>query len=401
MKAEIIASGTELLLGEIKDTNTAFIASRLATQGIDLHFASIVGDNYQRYLELLKQAWKRSDVVITTGGLGPTKGDITREVIAGLMNEEMQVDESLKQNLESYFIRQKSKMPEGNLKQATLIPSAVAVPNPRGTAPGWWVEKSGKVIIALPGPPGEMQPMWDSEIGPKLEKRSGAIILSRTLKSWGISEGKLDEMLTPFLSGSNPTTAIYAKIDGIHVRITAKAVERRTAGQMILKAENEILKVLGDSVWGKDEETLESLVGKMLTERGLTLAVAESFSGGLLASALANVSGSRSFFNGGLVATSEPAREILGDHHASSETSLETTRALAAGVRTRFNASIGVALDGSRDLETGQTGKAFFAIDTGIPGKNIDQVYQWRPQQLVSRSIMYVLFNLRKALLTM
>ena len=157
MKAEIITSGTEILLGDITDTNTQFIAGQLAALGIDLHYTSTVGDNYERFYGVLKQAWERSDLVIITGGLGPTKGDITREVTAGLMGEEMTVDPELKEEITGFFTRRGIEMPENNLKQATRIPSSVALRNSSGTAPGWWVEKEGKTIILMPGPPGEMQ----------------------------------------------------------------------------------------------------------------------------------------------------------------------------------------------------------------------------------------------------
>ena len=151
MKAEIIASGTELLLGETQDTNTPFIANQLAMMGIDLYYASIVGDNYPRFQEVLKNALDRSDIVVITGGLGPTKGDITRDVIAGAMNEKMEIDAGLKKHMTEYFSRMGYEMPENNLKQAMLIPSATSIPNPLGTAPGWWVEKDGKKVISLPG----------------------------------------------------------------------------------------------------------------------------------------------------------------------------------------------------------------------------------------------------------
>ena len=169
MKAEIIASGTELLLGELTDTHTSFIASQLALMGIDLYFVSIVGDNYDRFLSVLKQARDRSDLVIITGGLGPTRGDITRDVIAGLLDEKMKIDAGLQEYITGYFARLGLEMPDNNLKQACLIPSAISLPNPLGTAPGWWIEKDGKIIVSLPGPPGEMQPMWRKEIFPRLE----------------------------------------------------------------------------------------------------------------------------------------------------------------------------------------------------------------------------------------
>ena len=282
MKAEIITTGTEILLGEIVDTNTSFLAGELALHGIDIHFTSSVGDNYDRLSDVLRKAWQRSDITITTGGLGPTQGDITRSVIAALMGEEPYVDDRLKQTLVEYFSRLGVEMPENNLKQATLIPSAEALLNPLGTAPGWWIEKNGRIIIALPGPPGELQPMWRSQVVPRLQKRSGAIIISRILKTWGLSEGKVDELVTPFLSSSNPTVAIYARQDGIILRITAKSAEEGSARQMIALMEANVRHVLGNHIWGEDEETIASVVVRLLSEKGLTLAVCESMTGGFL-----------------------------------------------------------------------------------------------------------------------
>jgi len=186
MKAEIITSGTELLLGEITDSNTPYIARQLASLGIDLYYTSTVGDNFERYTGVLKQAWDRSDLIIITGGLGPTQGDITREVIAGIVAEEMAVDSTLKDEVTCFFTRRNLEMPENNLKQATLIPSAIPLHNDAGTAPGWWVEKEGRIIVALPGPPSEMQAMWHNEVVPRLSNKGGAVIISRTLKTWGI-----------------------------------------------------------------------------------------------------------------------------------------------------------------------------------------------------------------------
>jgi nicotinamide-nucleotide amidase len=266
--------------------------------GIDLYYASIVGDNYERFLGVLKQAYERSDVVIITGGLGPTKGDITREVISGLMDEKMVLDPELKQHITHYFARIGLEMPENNLKQAMLIPSATAIPNPLGTAPGWWVEKAGKVIISMPGPPGEMQPMWQKQIYPRLEKQGGAIILSRTLKTWGLSEAKIDELVGPFMSLANPTLALYAKADGIHLRITAKSISKEGAQEIIGIRETQLREILRDNVWGTDNDSLEETVSQLIIDKGLSLAVAESFTGGLLSCSFSNEPEARSFYRG-------------------------------------------------------------------------------------------------------
>ncbi len=205
MRAEIISIGTELLLGQIVDTNTQFLADQLALLGIDLYYTSSVGDNYERLLGVLRQSWQQSELILTTGGLGPTEDDITREAIAGLLDEELEVEPSLKQNLVNFFVQLDLEMPLSNIKQATLIPSATAILNPQGTAPGWWIEKDGRIIIAMPGPPSEMQFMWRNEVFHRLQQKTKAIILSRTIKTFGLSEAKVDELVAPLLSSPNPT----------------------------------------------------------------------------------------------------------------------------------------------------------------------------------------------------
>ena len=206
MKAEIISIGTEILLGEITDTNASYLASQLPQLGIDLYWVSQVGDNQDRLVEVLKRAWQRSELLLTTGGLGPTGDDLTRESIAEMLGEEMAVDPALERPLRERFGRLGSEMPLSNLKQATLIPSAKPIPNANGTAPGWFIEKDGHVLIAMPGPPGEMQPMWQERVFPKLSQGSGTIILTRTIKTTGLSEGAVGELVAPMFALTNQTT---------------------------------------------------------------------------------------------------------------------------------------------------------------------------------------------------
>jgi len=402
MKAEIIASGTELLLGQITDTNTPFIANQLATLGIDLFYASIVGDNFERFLGVLQQAFKRSDITIITGGLGPTKGDITREVIAGLMNEKMEIDAASKKHITEYFGRLGMEMPVNNLKQATLIPSATAILNPLGTAPGWWVEKNGKIIISLPGPPAEMQPMWLREVHPRLEKKAGSIIVSRTLKTWGLSEAKLDEMVGPFMGMPNPTLALYAKPDGIHMRITAKASNKETAYALIRERESTLQNMLKDNIWGVDDDTLEEIIARQLLNKGLTIAIAESFTSGFLAYSLANLPDSQRFFRGGLVTANNDIRASLGiiADSKTPKTDTQTASCMASMVIEKFYADIGIGLDGYIENKDGAViGVAFVAVN--VKGKkelNVSQTYPGRHALLARRSVMHALYSLRKTL---
>jgi nicotinamide-nucleotide amidase len=295
-------------------------------------------------------------------------------------------------------------MPEGNIRQATLIPSATAIINPLGTAPGWWVEKEGRILAALPGPPGEILPMWQKEVFPRLEKRSGAIILSRTIKSWGLSEAKVDELVAPFLSATNPTVATYAKSDGIHLRITAKAVNKEAASKIVSERESDIRGILGDHIWGVDDETLEGVVGQLLVSQGLTLAVAESFTGGFLAYTLTGVPESSSFFKGGIIATADDIKTAWGlkPELPSGEAGTETAAKMASLARAKLAADIGIGVDLHSEPD-GETviGMVSVAIDTGQGGQSKVQSYSGRPRQLVRRAVQHALFDLRNLLLSL
>ncbi len=303
MNAEIVSIGTEILLGDILDTNAQYICSRLPALGIALYRMSQIGDNEERLKALLRDAWSRADIVFCTGGLGPTEDDVTRSAIAGVIGEEVYVDPELEAELRAGFARRGNvNMPERNLKQAWLTPSTSAIPNPHGTAPGWWSEKDGRIIVAMPGPPAEMSRMWDMEVQPRLRALSaGNVIISRTVKSVGIGEGTVDEMVSPLLKSLNPSIGVYAKADGIHLRITAKAADEAEAPALIAPIETEMRRILGSAVWGADEDSLEGAVVDMLTGCGLSLATIESCTGGLLASTLTDVPCASRVFKGGLV----------------------------------------------------------------------------------------------------
>ena len=224
MHAEILSIGTELLMGELVDTNSSYLASELAKLGIEVRWVTKVGDDPDRLFEAIERASKRSDVTLTSGGLGPTSDDLTRETIARVCGETMTVQDDLLEHLRGLFANRGFPMPETNVKQATLIPSAEAISNPMGTAPGWWVEREGSVIVAMPGPPREIQRMWANEVAPRLKARNtGIAIATRNLKTFGISEGGLDEMLAPLFQSENPLLGIYSKQDGIHLRAIATA----------------------------------------------------------------------------------------------------------------------------------------------------------------------------------
>lgn len=370
MRAEIISCGTELLLGHITDTNATYLAQSLAPLGIDLYYVSQVGDNQGRIVEVLRRAWSRSDLIVMTGGLGPTEDDLTRESISELMGETMQVDPQLEKDLRAMFAHMGSKMPERNVKQATLIPSARALPNPVGTAPGWWVEKDGRIVIAMPGVPKEMFRMWEEEAIPRLLSYAGSAIFTRILRVSGLGESTVEERLGELTRSSNPTIATYAKNDAIDVRVTAKSATREEAQRLVDEMDARVRAVLGRTVFGIDKDTLASVAGKMLLERKQTVSVMESLTGGLLSSMITDVPGSSNYFAGGSVAYSTELkaqmgvpREILEQHGAVSE---ETARAMAHAIRERLGTDVGIGITGvaGPDEQEGKpVGTVYIAID--------------------------------------
>lgn len=370
MRAEILSCGTELLLGHITDTNATFLAQSLAALGIDLYFVSQVGDNQGRIVETLRRAWERSDLIIMTGGLGPTEDDLARESISELLRETMQVDPRLEAELRGIFSARHATMPERNIKQATLIPSAQALPNPRGTAPGWMVEKDGHIIVAMPGVPREMYQMWEREVVPRLSPYTGGLIFTRILRVWGLGESAVEERLDALLHNTNPTIATYAKNDAIDVRITAKAGTQEEAEQMVAGMELQARQILGHHVFGVDKETLQSVVGRHLTEHNQWLAVMESMTGGLLASTITDQPDSSKHFTGGVVAYSPDVKVQLGVPRETIErygvVSEETARAMARAIREYFHADYGLGITGvaGPDMQEGKpVGTVYIAID--------------------------------------
>jgi len=406
MRAEIISIGTELLLGEITDTNAPYLASQLPLLGIDLYWISQVGDNQARLVEVLKRAWQRSELILTTGGLGPTEDDLTREAIAELLGEKLETEPVLEREIRGFFAQRGIEMPLSNIKQAALIPSADPIHNIRGTAPGWWVERDGRILIAMPGPPGEMQHLWHKEILPRLRRCSaGAIIFSKTFKTFGLSEAAVGELVSLLLSSANPTLAVYAKIDGIHLRLTAKARSQKQAQKMIVESEVNIRAILGEYIWGTDNDTLEAVVGRLLVEKGLSLAVMESCTGGLLATTITDVPGSSKYFKGGLVAHSNGAKiaygvdaKIISEYGAISP---GAAQAMAESARMLLGADIGVGIAGvagAEKMEAKSAGMVYIGIDDGKSRRVIKGNYPGSKTQLKRRATTAALFELRKTL---
>lgn len=408
MKAEILSIGTEILLGEIVDTNAAYIASRLPALGVDLYFKAVVGDNLDRLTETIGKARERSDIVICTGGLGPTEDDLTREAICAVLSEEPHVDAQLAGDLRAFFERRGYAMPERNVKQCWLIPSARAISNPRGTAPGWWVERDGKIIVAMPGPPTEMTRMWEKEVAPELLLRGpGSILITRTLKTAGIGEGTVDEMVSAQLKSTNPSIGIYARADGVHLRIGAKAADEESAWRLIRPMEAELRAILGPAVWGADEDTFESVVGDMMKEHRVSLATMESCTGGLLASTITDVPGSSEYFRGGFVtyqtemkiAHGVPA-DVIEQHGVISA---ECAKAMAQAARERLEASVGVGITGvaGPDEQEGKpAGTIHIAIDAiWAAPQAMSYVFPQGRTAVKRRAVTTALVMLRQALL--
>ncbi|HLI70781.1 MAG TPA: competence/damage-inducible protein A [Ktedonobacteraceae bacterium] len=371
MRAEILSCGTELLLGHISDTNATFLAQSLSSLGIDLYFVSQVGDNLGRIVETLRRAWERSDLIVMTGGLGPTEDDLARESISTLLGETMQMDPQLEANLRENFASRHMAMPERNLKQATVIPSARVLPNPRGTAPGWFVEKDGRIIVAMPGVPREMYRMWEEEAVPRLAAYTGGSIFTRLLRVWGLGESTVEERLDPVLHTTNPTLATYAKSDAVDVRVTAKAESRTRAEEMVAEMETRVRQLLGHHIFGTDKDTLQSVIGTLLSTCQRSLAVMETFTSGLLASTITSHPGSSHYFMGGIVAWNPELQIQMGVPRETVEQfgaiSPETARAMAGAIRQRFGVDYGLGVTGVAGPEQ-QEGKPAGTIYVAIAG---------------------------------
>ena len=345
--AELLSVGTELLLGEIVDTNSAYLAADLSQRGVDVYWSQRVGDNMSRITHAIRQGLERSDMVVMCGGLGPTDDDMSREAIAEVLGETPAVDAGLERDLRERFAKFSRHMPERNLKQAWLIPSAAALANPRGTAPGWLVrtqvEGKEKIIIALPGPPRELTRMWGKEAVPQLSLPTSALY-TRMFKTLGLGESALAEQLGELTLQSNPSVATYAKRDGVHVRVAAKAdtlVEAETIARPVV---SQIETMLGEAVWGIDNEELVEKIHARLRERGLTLGTVETFTGGLLGQELSSVANSDTVYKGGVLAWSVQALADFGlDGGSNTMNSEQTALALAKSAAKQLKTDIGLA----------------------------------------------------------
>ncbi|PNY81616.1 CinA family nicotinamide mononucleotide deamidase-related protein [Deinococcus koreensis] len=385
--AEIISVGTELLFGEIVDSNAAFLARELGARGVTLHRKTVLGDNLERLTGAIQTALGRADLLILGGGLGPTDDDLTREAIAAALNETPQEDPALLSWLEGLYTARGRVMPAINRKQTWLIPSAEALPNPVGTAPGWFVRTAaGKLIVALPGPPREMQRMWAQQVLPRLPLPSRAL-LHTTVHTQGIGESNVAELLAELTKSANPSVATYARKTGVDVRVAASADSEAAARALLDPVLTQVRGLLGRWTWGEDADTLAGALGRAL--QGRTLSVIEAGSAGLLSTLLADEPG---FLDAAV--TQDHRRLItLGltpvTLQGAGLVSEQAARELAAGAREHLGAEVGLAVVVQAGGE--QAGQAYAALHADDLQKSLGLNWPGDPAQIRERAAVAAL----------
>ena len=412
MRAEILCVGSELLLGQIIDTNAAYMAAQLARGGIDLHRKQTVGDNLDRIVDCIRGALERTDAVIITGGLGPTTDDLTREAIAGALGVELEFVPELERGLLDFFARRGITPSSTTMRQAYLPAGARAIPNPVGTAPGVQAETpDGKLIFAVPGVPREMKAMVDETIIPALLERlegERSIIVSRTLRTFGIGESSLAEPLEDILTtATNPTVAplIHGKTE-VHLRLTAKAKDEAEAGALLDAMEARLRERVGQFIFGVDDDTLAQVAVRALTSQGLTVAIAESLTGGSISTLLTDVPGASAALRGGVVAYStEIKSSVLGipaqliEEHGV--VSAATAEAMAKAVAQLFGADIGIATTGEAGPKPGSNatvGAVFIGLHHGEATQSWDREFFGDREGIRLRASLTALDLLRRHL---
>ena len=379
MRCEVVAIGTELLLGQIVDTNSSWLGEQLALAGIDSHFQTKVGDNHERIVASLRLALSRSDAVIVCGGLGPTQDDITREAIAEVMGVSLVRRSEIGERIRARFEARGRRMPENNLRQADVPIGASLIAQMPGTAPGLVCPVGAQVIYAVPGVPYELREMFEGTILGDLRRRAGlrSVIKSRVLRTWGESESGLAETLGGRIAEldrlGNPTLAFLASgVEGIKVRITAKAADEEAAEALLAKEEARLRERLGDLVFALDDDNMESTIVKLLTTRGLRVALAEATTGGLMSARLSAVPGSERVLAGAVAVPSEDAAEAIGAPRSIGGAAAAS--ALAQAARARFAADIGLANASAASREEEARGTVHLAI-AASSGTRHEQVH--------------------------
>ena len=382
--AEILCIGTEILMGDIVNTNAAYIAKELAGLGINVYHQSVVGDNPQRLREALELAFSRADIVITTGGLGPTYDDLSKETIAAFFGRELVMDQESLHRIECHFLRQNRPMTENNKKQAMMPQGCIIFPNNNGTAPGCAIEgtgeQQGKTAIMLPGPPREMKPMFEESVKPFLLKDSDTRLVSHTMHFFGIGESMLESLLRDLMEHSlNPTVAPYAKTGEVQLRVTARVQNGEDAEALLQPVMEKIKEQVGGYLYGIDVGDLQTAAVHALKVNGLHVAVAESCTGGYVAKRLTDVSGASEVFECGVVTYSNRMKHhLLGVSRQTLDTfgavSEETAREMAAGVRRLSGAEIGISVTGNAGPEPSE-GKEVGLVYIGVDSLEMSRVF--------------------------
>lgn len=370
MVAEIISVGTEILLGNIVNTNAAYLAEKCAALGMSCFYQSVVGDNEKRLEEVIRQALSRSDVLLLSGGLGPTEDDLTKETAAKVLGKKLYLHEESRTAIITYFQKKGIEPTDNNWKQAMVPEDSIVVENPNGTAPGLILAEDNRHVILMPGPPGEMIPMFERAIMPYLEKLQSEVIYSRTVKVCGVGESMAESMVNDLIDAQqNPTIATYAKIGEVHLRVTAKAADRKAAKKLVKPVVQELKERFGESVYTtKEKVTLEECLVSMLVKRGLTISTAESCTGGMLAARLINVAGVSEVYRTGFVTYANKAK------HKELKVRRETLKQYGAVSReTASEMAIGAAEHAVSDVSVVTTGIA--GPDGGTAEKPVGLVY--------------------------
>ena len=409
MRCDVVAVGTELLLGQVVDTNSAWIGEHLALAGIDSNFQVKVGDNLARIVTAIREALARSDAVIVCGGLGPTQDDITREAIAEVMGVELIRDDAIIEVIRAMFGSRGREMPDNNLRQADVPAGATAIPNPRGTAPGLMCPVGDRVIFATPGVPHEMRQMMERAVIPELKARAGttATILSRTLRTWGMSESGLAEAVASRLdaleaSGDATIAFLASGIEGIKVRVTAKGPDQASVEARLDAEEAQLRNLLGSIVFGVDDETIESAVGTLLVGAGLTLGVAESVTGGFVGARITAVPGASDWFRGSIVSYASDVKFDLLGVSRGPVVSEKAAIQMAEGAARVLGADVGLAVTGVAG-PTEQDGEAVGTVWLGLSiegtSEAVDLHFPGDREQIRQYATISVLDLLRRRLL--
>lgn len=409
MKAEIIAVGTEILLGDILNTNAQYLSKELAQLGIEVYFQTVVGDNPQRLKDTLYQAFSRADLIITTGGLGPTEDDLTKETAAAYFGEELVLDARALGRIQKYFDRTGRVMTENNRKQA-MVPKehGIVLYNDNGTAPGIIIEKNNKIIVMLPGPPKETVPMFENQVKPYLQTKQEYTFVSEILRVASVGESAMETLVKDIIDAqTNPTIAPYAKFGESILRITAKAKTEAEAKTLIVPIKAALRERLGSAVYAEGETNMQTVVAQLLLSKHLTIAVAESCTGGLLTSALVEYPGISEVLLEGCVTYSNQAKmQRLGVQAQTLETytavSAQTAAEMAEGIAKTSGADIGISTTGIAGPDGGTAEKLVGLVYIGlsIKGKTTVTEYHYtgKRNQIRERATMYALDLLRKAL---